>query len=183
MCQRAPIGLLSERQLRGNATKRAKVLRQWVARLKECLCPSNFPPSLTRRRNFPDGSIRNLILGQLWQLFFIDVLKLLNALVFRSPAGNARRLIARVLCQRQHPIVRDRRGSGRCSSRCVPVRRLPLGNSLALATSGNLANRSATTIAPIAIQRVTGAPKAGQSFPMQSSFSGREVKPLVASRQ
>jgi hypothetical protein len=41
--------------------------------------------------------------------------------LFRSPAGAAPRLTARVHCQRQHPIVHDRRRSGQCSSWCVPV--------------------------------------------------------------
>jgi len=71
----------------------------------------------------------NLTLYRLWQLPLVDVWELLNGFLFRSPAGNARRLIARAPCQRQHPIVHDRSGSGACSSRCVPVRPASPGNS------------------------------------------------------
>src|SRR5258706_9209829 len=37
----------------------------------------------------------NLTLYRLWQLPLVDVWELLNGFLFRSPAGNARRLIAR----------------------------------------------------------------------------------------
>jgi hypothetical protein len=41
--------------------------------------------------------------------------------LIRSPAGSVRRLIARVLCQRQHPIVHDKTDLGLGNNQCGPV--------------------------------------------------------------
>src|SRR5258708_5864668 len=90
------------------------------------LMPDQFSPS--RRVGRTSTSFR----ANWGSFFFVDVLKRVKGFLSRSPAGNARRLFERVLRQRHHPIVPDRSGSGRCSSRCVPVRRVSLRNSVRL---------------------------------------------------
>jgi len=130
------------------------------------------------------ASVRYLIARRLWRVLFVDVWKLLKGFWFRSPAGSAPRLTARAPCQRQHPIVHDRCGPGRYSSRCVPIRQASPGNS-----PPRSRDRKATPATPQQRLRrsqsgATDAPKAGQSFRCSSraQFGRSNRRPLPGNK-